>query len=182
MAFPVFAPGDVLNASDMNAVGLWKIATGTFTAATSVNVDNVFTADYVNYVLILSYATSSTNNLTLQLRASGTASATNYNLQAISASGTSVQGGRTASQTSFIVGYSTDGAFSSVAQLHIYRPQLAEPTGFFLLGGENFQAYTVPVVRFNSGNHSTAASYDGFGLAVAGGQNTTGAYYLYGVR
>lgn len=48
MAFPPFSIGDVLAASDMNAVGIWKIATGTFTGASNFEVTG-FSSTYLNY-------------------------------------------------------------------------------------------------------------------------------------
>lgn len=55
MGFPVFAQGDVLNASDMNAVGLWHLRTQTVTAgSSSAVISNVFSADYENYRIVFS--------------------------------------------------------------------------------------------------------------------------------
>ena len=46
MSFPVFASGDVLNASDMNGVGLWLVKTQTIgTGVSSVVVTGAFSAD-----------------------------------------------------------------------------------------------------------------------------------------
>lgn len=59
MSFPVFAIGDVLNASDMNAVGMWKIASTGTTSSSNLIVDNVFTTDYTNYRLVFSEITGS---------------------------------------------------------------------------------------------------------------------------
>lgn len=52
MTYPVFSTGDVLNASDMNAVGLWLVKTQTVgTAVSSVTVTGAFSSDYDNYLL-----------------------------------------------------------------------------------------------------------------------------------
>jgi hypothetical protein len=182
MGFPVFAPGDVLAASDMNAVSLWKITTATFSATSTVNVDNCFTSNYRNYLIALEYTTSSTNNLQMQLRVGGVSAATNYNIQSFNASSTTVTGTRSASTTVVNVGYSTNGSFTSTALVYVFRPQLAEATDFTVLGGENFGAYTVPVIRYDHANHSSSTAYDGFGLIVAGGQTTTGRYIVYGMK
>ena len=53
MTFPVFLAGDVLRATDMNAVGMWKV--GTFTAngtSRALVCDNIFTSDYENYRIV----------------------------------------------------------------------------------------------------------------------------------
>lgn len=52
MAYPSFASGDVLNASDMNAVGLWKITTMTATSGGTANIAGCFTSTYARYRLI----------------------------------------------------------------------------------------------------------------------------------
>jgi hypothetical protein len=50
MTFPVFASGDVLNASDMNGVGLWLVKSQTVgSGVSSVTVTGAFSADYDNY-------------------------------------------------------------------------------------------------------------------------------------
>lgn len=60
MTFPVFASGDVLNASDMNAVGLWLVKSQTIgSGVSSVTVTGAFSADYDNYVITISGGTAS---------------------------------------------------------------------------------------------------------------------------
>ena len=82
MTYPSFSAGDVLNASDMNAVGLWRVTGCTVTSAggtaatasngvitigtgnTSVTVSNAFSADYDNYRIVISGGSGSgTNNV-----------------------------------------------------------------------------------------------------------------------
>jgi hypothetical protein len=53
MTYPVFALGDVLNASDMNAVGLWLVKTQAVPAGgTAFTVTSAFSADYDNYRIV----------------------------------------------------------------------------------------------------------------------------------
>jgi hypothetical protein len=71
MTFPSFSSGEVLTAGDMNAVGLWKVATGSFTGASSasaLNMDNVFTSNFDNYRIIFRTLSSASGNLLIQLR------------------------------------------------------------------------------------------------------------------
>ena len=69
MSFPVFASGDVLNASDMNGVGLWLVKSQTIgTGVSSVVVTGAFSADYDNYLIRISGGTASANGgISLQL-------------------------------------------------------------------------------------------------------------------
>ena len=74
MTFPVFASGDVLNASDMNAVGLWLVKTQAIGAAvTSVTVNDAFSSTYDNYKVIVSGGTAAgPTAISLRLGASST--------------------------------------------------------------------------------------------------------------
>jgi hypothetical protein len=60
MSYPSFASGDVLTAADMNAVGLWKVASGTLSLTTTPsNVTGVFSSDYKQYRLLLNVTNKS---------------------------------------------------------------------------------------------------------------------------
>ena len=71
MAYPTFNSGDILNASDMNAVSLWLVTTATVSAQTSLNVDNCFSDDYKNYRILGNFTCTTAINLALTLRDSG---------------------------------------------------------------------------------------------------------------
>ncbi len=61
MSYPVFATGDVLNASDMNAVGLWLVKSQTIgTGVSSVTVTGAFSANYDRYKITVSGGVAST--------------------------------------------------------------------------------------------------------------------------
>lgn len=180
---PDFVSGAVLEAAQLNKIANWQvITTTTFSAVSTVNIDNVFSADFRNYWLTFDYTTSGTNNVAFQMRVSGSNAATNYNAQLLDVASSTVTGTRVTSQTALTLGYSTNGNFPSHAQMFIFRPFLAEPTTMTLIGGENYGGYNVPLLRYNQYNHSTATSYTGLGLSVAGGQTTTGRYTVYGLR
>ena len=82
MGYPTFVSGDVLNASDMNAVGLWLVKTQTIgNGVSSVTVTNAFSTNYDNYRIIYSGFTASANaSLTMQLNNS---TGTTYQLSGI---------------------------------------------------------------------------------------------------
>ena len=63
MTFPNFVAGEVLRAQDMNAVGLWKVASGTLTVTTTpTNIAGVFSSEYRNYRVIVNVTSRSTSN------------------------------------------------------------------------------------------------------------------------
>jgi hypothetical protein len=186
MALTTFVAGDVLTAAQLNnsyaAVGGWRIVKNetAFTAATQILCDNVFSSSYTAYKIIARFTGTTGGALGLKLRVGGVAASTNYNQQILNASSTTVSGVRQTAQTSFNLGAGTTGTFFSSVECLVTGPALAEGTTFM----NNFQyqdtAYTVPIVQFVYGNHSTATAYDGFELNAASG-NFTGVYTVFGI-
>ena len=73
MTYPVFATGDPLPATDLNAIGLWLVKTQTVgSGVSSVTVTNAFSASYDNYKIIYSGGVNNTNDLALQIRFANT--------------------------------------------------------------------------------------------------------------
>jgi hypothetical protein len=75
MTYPTFNNGDVLPASDLNAIGLWKISTTNVgTGVSSVNISNQFSADYYRYKIVYQggFFSASGANLYLQYFGNGT--------------------------------------------------------------------------------------------------------------
>ena len=183
MAFPVFSPGDVLNASDMNAVGLWKVANATFTTVGTVNVNNCFTSDYVNYRLIVKLsASSTTQSVSMRMRASGTDSSASYYFSGLGSNfsaDTTAYFSRSNNATSAIVMISQATGIRSLV-LDVMNPQLAENTYFH-------GAYTDFNAALNysvGGAHLVATAYDGFSLfaGAGGGATISGSYIVYGYK
>lgn len=60
MTYPSFSVGETLTSSAMNAVGLWKVASGTLSLTTTPsNVTGVFSSDYKNYRVLLNVTNKS---------------------------------------------------------------------------------------------------------------------------
>ena len=80
MTYPNFIAGEILRAQDMNAVGLWKVASGSIAATTTAtNVTGVFSSDYTNYRLTLNITARSTNSrINMRYLVGTTQTATNY--------------------------------------------------------------------------------------------------------
>lgn len=175
---PVFSSGAVLTAAQMNAIGLWKITSQDFTAATTVNVNDCFTSDFVNYRIIFRYvSTSGTTTVGFRLRAAGVNATTNYDRSILTINDTSVTGVRLSAQTSWVI-ETADTARNTMAVMDIQAPQLATNTSYTSL---NVRESTIQSV-FRAGMHSDATSYDGFGLIITGGTSITGSLWVYGYR
>jgi hypothetical protein len=75
MTYPTFNNGDPLPASDLNAIGLWKISQTTVgTGVSSVNIANQFSADYYRYKIVYQggFCSASGANMYFQLFGNGT--------------------------------------------------------------------------------------------------------------
>ena len=150
-----------------------------FSACSVLSLNGVFSADYDNYTVVMRASASAPTNLYFRLRASGNdnSTASSYTAQGLEASGTTVGGGRGASDTAVISGlYPTqrDGVI-----VQIYGPFLSQPTAartINALGYLNAYMYEVALT------HNQSSSYDGFSLYVASGLTFTGRVAVYGMR
>jgi len=109
--------------------GLTQVANATFTAQSTVSIDNVFTSAYSNYVILTTLVPSTLTDLNFRLRTGGADNTTaNYNnllqiLNNANVFGTSFNAAR-------IFGYfgriNTSGKYTS--RMEIFEPNLATPT------------------------------------------------------
>ena len=148
-----------------------------FTTATSVTADNVFTSDYTFYRIMMRYLTSTTQNAAFRLRVGGVSAATNYNFQEVSGVSTTVAASRSISQTSISLIRTT--GLESMVIIDLVGPALAQPTIISMFDAHTNSIYTAPELYLRSANHSTATAYDGFEFFVATG-TTSGFYSVYG--
>ena len=184
MAFPVFASGDILNASDMNAVGLWKIGGATFTTVAGFNLpDNSFSSTYQNYRLVVRLtAVAADADLTGRMRASGTnETGSNYDAMLVgftNGAGTSNVG--LGNQTSFPLGESDTANVEYRLIMDIVAPQIAVFTTIYPSINFVDKANTSRIARQGTCVHKQAVAYDSF--AFISTQNISGEYWLYGYR
>ena len=193
MTYPVFAASDILLASDMNAVGLWKITdlTATFTGGTAGSVSNgtvtigtgnsaiavtsAFSADFDNYMILLSGGVGSTGQaVALQIGAATTGYYYSGHGWTYAGAAVNANGANTANFA--FVGFSTTS--NNSAQIWLDGPHNTTTTGLMANyvehrtngGGANIWGYL---------NNTT--SYTGFTLSVAGTM-TGGTIRVYGLR
>ena len=147
----------------------------TFSTASSLSLNDVFSASYDNYRIILTGNLSSNVEVKLRYRVSGADNSTaNYNFQRLSGSSTTVSAARTTGATSqdFCI---WDANLSS-AQLEIFRPFLTEATGSYAIGA----ADGVTTQNF-AGRFSGATSFTGFTIFPTSG-TITGSMRVYGYK
>jgi hypothetical protein len=174
MTYPTFASGDVLNASDMNAVGMWLVKTQTVgSGVSSVTVTGAFSADYDNYRIIYTGGSASTaTGINLQLSGSTStySNALMYILYATSGTNTLVYNGT----TSWVYAGSMDPNQNAFMDVDVFEPFVSRSTRFTQRW---VQADSSGV---NAGVHKTNASYTGFVITPQAGTITGGTIFVYG--
>jgi len=168
MTYPVFASGDVLNASDMNGVGLWLVKSQTVgTGVASVTVTGAFSADYDNYKIIYTgFTGSAVHNMQLLL---GGTTIGYYGFGTYGVSTASTVLGipdNNAARFGYVGG---GGAYGGIANVDVYTPFIASQTqvsavisvatNFGFYGGrlDNTTSYTAFTLRPDTGTLTTQA-------------------------
>lgn len=179
MGYPIFAQGDVLNASDMNAVGLWKIASGTLSLTTTpTNVTGVFSSQYKQYRLLLNVTFKSTTlRVDMKYINGTTPTSANYNQAGIGSD-------YTANGTLYYQRSNNDSQFFGILSpamlsmsLDIYNPNKAAFTMHHgsLVDANNGFPY------FVGGSQYSNTVFTGFQLFTSTG-TATAEYQVFGYR
>jgi len=175
MTYPVFASGDVLNASDMNGVGLWLVKSQVVGAGvTAVGVTGAFPSDYNAFKVVYQGGVASTG-ITIGINLGASATAYSMSLPYVtygsaSPAGTSVNGGTYWA----LAGYGTASGVG--LNVDIFDPNLARFTrGFGWYVSENEAGAW-------AGIHKVATAYTDMTLSFFGGTATGGTISVYGYR
>lgn len=176
MGYPVFAAGDVLNASDMNAVGLWLIKTQTIgTAVASVPVTSVFSSSYDNYLITVNGGVGSVaQNIGLQLGSTVTGY---YGGQmTVTTAGAFAGTGMNNAANFTLAGIST--TTNNYLNATLFDPFNTKTTRLHSVRGDDRTAGSYGTT---TGFLNDTTSYTGFTLIVAGTM-TGGTIRVYGYR
>jgi hypothetical protein len=161
------------------AGGLVHITTQSFSAVSSVSVNNCFTSTYTNYQIIIDSLTASTSAaLRLRLRLAGTDSTTgNYDTRGTFVNSSATGAYRSNGETAFDV-FALNSGFAFGSTMQVMGPQLAQNTNFAVSGiGRNGTPSSESVV--GSLAHYVSTGYDGFTIYPSTG-NITGTVRVYG--
>jgi hypothetical protein len=151
------------------ASGLVRVATESFTSASTLNVNGCFTSTYNNYRILLKCNTTAS----IRYRLAGTDnSASSYYNQFLQGSVSTASAGR-ATDTSV----SVLSGFGFVA-IDLYDISVASNTYHTIL---RVQSATVaePIMTAWAGTHDVATAYDGFSII---GSSMTGTVRVYGYQ
>jgi hypothetical protein len=163
--------------------GLVHIATESFSAVSSVSLNNVFTSDYENYTINIKYSGSATGNSQMRLRVGGsdhTSSNYSHAVARALSSGTvgSVQAGENQSSWGSIQEIALAGLIC-VGNYHIGLPFTSDKTS--MIGQYGIPNTSTSRAQIRNGHwfSDSAASYDGFTFFPASG-TITGTIRVYG--
>ena len=166
----------------VNYSGLIHINTTSFTAQTSVNIDNVFSNTFANYKIETKFTQNTANGTHFfKLRVGGADAAGNWRgggtfNYATSATLTSyrMNGG-----TDFTMGGGASGSDLPAASFTLYNPFVAASTSVLAtgLGQDGTASYSWNLNAY----HDTATAFDGIKCLVTGG-TITGTIRIYGIR
>ena len=158
--------------------GLVKINTTSFSGVSSQSINDVFSATYDNYKLVIKLVSTGETRLDFRMRVSGADNSTsNYYKQSNIAKDTGVAGAESLAQDKFI-GFGTNTTITPIL-FEVFSPFIAEATGFL---GWNHKVETLATVHennFSSGLHNVASSFTGITFFPSSG-TITGTVSVYG--
>jgi hypothetical protein len=162
---------------DAKTPGMVKTGAVSFSAASAVNVNNVFSSSYKNYkIFIQTTLNSGGANGLIRMRVSGADNTSaNYFQQRINAFETTLSAQRVTSQTSFSV-YDIQASGSS-AEITMFNPFDTAKTYYQSHGLYDAGS---PELNLRSGAFNATTSFDGFTLFPTTG-TITGTIKVYGL-
>lgn len=181
---PAVAPDAVLTLpSDSVQPGLVHLHTETFSAVSSVSIDNVFSSTYDNYRILARHVTtdSGMQTMNIRLRSGGVDETSNlYYMARIYWLNSSTSAAAVAGwpDTKFPT-FTLSGNKTSHTSADIFSPNKAEFTAFSIVTGA--QGGTTNQFSVSQGHHEVNTQADGFTIAASTG-SVTGSLSVYGYR
>jgi hypothetical protein len=180
---PDFTNGTPLDASSLNAVGLWRTAFTSFSSAPTVEVQNCFNADFRNYKVFINVFGNNSHNLQLRLM-TGTNTvdiAATYDRWGFFWNAGINNFNQVNDTQQFVVNYFNAAANYSTADLTIFQPNIANVntiTNQHSWSGDSGLATWL--------DHSKRSNSAFTGLTIfpgsLGTQTITGNISVYGIR
>ena len=161
--------------------GLVLITTQSFSAASSISINNCFSSTYSNYLIVIDITSTAANpsGWSIRLRSSGTDATTNYGRQKLEAYGTVVEGNINTTLGYMQVGNPATSTVTSggTMSVQMFRPFENVATRYLSHHGTG-DGTSVGVW---GGYHSTASSYDGMTFYPQA-STMSGILRIYGYR
>jgi len=156
------------------ASGLTLIFEQSYSSATTINVDNCFSATYNNYHIMNTATMGSAATFTLRMRVSSTDTTTNYVNQLVVGDNTTVTGYKNPFGTDKV--FFADASENGVCSYTFLNPYLTKETVY--TGTAGYRDGSNLVNRFVYAAQTTNTSFTGFTLLA--GQSATGKVSIYG--
>jgi hypothetical protein len=148
-----------------------------FTAITNLELRGVFSADYDNYMVVIWWSASGITTVRNRFMSGTTpASGTDYVIQTLAASSTTITGARYTSETAGVFGRGNSTQRNGVIA-NIYGPYLAQPTAQRTVGVDSTSSAQL---QDDAGTHSLSTSYDGLNIFPFS-NNMTGLVSVFGL-
>jgi hypothetical protein len=148
-----------------------------FTSASAISLNDVFSATYANYKVLLT-SSGGGITLTMRFRVSGSDNSTaNYNQQSLRATSTTIDGGRSTGQTSFV----NIGGAASVEmplEMTIIYPFASAKTGISVYASNSDDLSRITGA---GGYFDATTSFTGFSIISSAG-TITGTVRVYGYK
>jgi len=174
MTYPTFTNGQVLPASDLNAIGLWLVKTQTIAASSSIAVTSAFSSDYNAYRIVMSGFTNAASDIALLMTLNGSAGATYKYWSNFWQYGAAAGNASSAGTTSWICGWSSTAGGN--LSMDIINPNLATQTAF------NSANSTTSYYMAQGGIEASNNQHTGFTIACGSAFNAGGTIRVYGYR
>lgn len=176
---PTFVTGQVLTAAQMNQVGLWKVASYSFTSNATPYIDNCFTSDFEQYKVVVSVTSSANSQALFYFRTSGSDVTTNayywggYYINMLGGAAlTAENSGASVTQGRFGA-FSTGG--NNFAEINVSRPKNSSQVTVWTSIHQSAEPYSRQITGYFNGTNS----FDG--IKIFGG-TLTGNITVYGLR
>jgi hypothetical protein len=131
MTYPSFNSGDILNASDMNAVGLWLVKTDTITSGNSKEITGCFSSAYKNYRIVFSNVRlSGVANAIIRMGTLSTGNLYRYAGTYVNYASSGVFTEQSNGANFWQIGLVSSNTTNSGAVMDIQMPQQALPTAY----------------------------------------------------
>jgi hypothetical protein len=149
----------------------------TFSGASSVSLNGVFTSAYRNYKMVGEFLTSAGGDLYLRLRAAGTdnSTANSYVQQELVVTNAATSASDTTSNQTEIAP-NTNTTLINTLSFDFFNPQIAAATG---LTGNSISNTNSGYYALSGIIHNQTVSYDGFTIIIGAG-TITGTISVYG--
>jgi len=162
--------------------GLIYLTANSFTSALTVNITNVFTADYTNYRLVLSCdASTSDRSGTIRMMNNTTAnSSSNYVRTFIQGAGGVAYSATNTGLTEWDTVFLADdlGTGRNNAIINVFSPFTTDREVTI----STLTYSTTRAIRMAGGNYTATTSFDGIQLYLNTSATMTGKYWLYGLK